>query len=316
MGRQMKPYSHDLRVRIFNYSLTHSIRKTARIFQVSPNTVYLLKCLFIETGNLNPRDHPLEHSHLITPEGEMYLCLLLSEENDLTLTELIERYELAYGIRVSIGTMYNTLERLRITRKKKTFSDPKKNSDAAQVDKENYDEQLEMIAPEQRLYLDETGSCLNMSPLYGRSQEGERAYDQKPTYPSTTVSTVAILSENGMKAEYTYSGSLNAKLFILYLDTFVLPIIENKQTLIMDRHPVHRAKTVQKYLHQNNIKFLYLPAYSPELNPIEEAFSKIKQYIKKQKARTINELLKVLKTAFEIITKNDVVGYFDHAAEY
>ncbi len=312
----MKPYSHDLRVRMFSYSLTQSIRKTAKLFQVSPNTVYLLKCLFIKTGGLEPRDRPLKHSHLISPEGEIYLGVLLSQENDLTLAELCDRYEQASGVRVSIGTMYNTLKHLNITRKKKTFSDPKKNSDAAQVDKENYDVQLETIESEQRFYLDETGSCLNMSPLYGRSREGERAYDQKPTYPSSTVSTVAILSEDGMKAEYTYPGSLNAKRFILYLDTFVLPIFTYGQTLIMDRHSVHRAKTVQKYLKKSNIKFLYLPAYSPELNPIEEAFSKIKQYIKKQKARTINELLIVLKNAFETITKNDVQGYFYHASDF
>lgn len=312
----MKPYSYDLRIRIFNYSLTHSIRETARIFQVSPNTVHLLRQLFFETGSLNPREHPHEFPRLITPEGELYLGLLLSTDNDLTLTELCDRYEQAYGVRVSIGTMFNTLEQLHITRKKKTFSDPKKNSDAAKVEKENYDAQLETIKPDDRLYLDETGSCLNMTPLYGRSPEGERAYDQKPTYPSTTVSTVAILSEEGIKAQYTYTGSLNAKVFVLYLETFVLSTLENGQTLIMDRHPVHRAKIVQNYLKQNNIKYLYLPAYSPELNPIEEAFSKIKQYIKKQKARTINELLRVLNKAFDIITNSDVKGYFNHAAEF
>ena len=69
----MKPYSYDLRIRIFNYSLTHTIRETARIFQVSPNTVYLLTQLFIETGSLNPRDNLHERPHLITPEGELYL---------------------------------------------------------------------------------------------------------------------------------------------------------------------------------------------------------------------------------------------------
>jgi transposase len=311
----MKPYSYDLRIRIFNYSLTHSIRETARIFQVSPNTVYLLTQLFNETGSLNPRDNLHERPYLITPEGEQYLCLLLSKEVDLTLEELCNRYEQAYGIRVGIGTMYNTLERLNITRKKKTFHDPKKNSDAAKVEKESYDAQLELIEPDKRLYLDETGSCLNMTPLYGRSQQGERVYDEKPVSPGTSVSTVAILSEDGIKAQYTYTESLTAKLFILYLETSVLPIFESGQTLIMDRHPVHRAKIVQNYLKQNNVKFLYLPAYSPELNPIEEAFSKIKQYIKKQKARTIDKLLIVLKKAFEIITVNDVKGYFNHAAE-
>ncbi len=312
----MKPYSYDLRIRIFNYSLSHSIRETARVFQVSPNTVYLLTKLFVETGSLNPRVNLFEHTRLITPEGEMYLCLLLNKEADLTLEELCNRYEQTYGVRVSIGTMYNTLERLNITRKKKTFYDPNKNSDAAKVEKEHYDAQLKIIAPEKRIYLDETGSCLNMTLLYGRSQKGNRVYDEKPTSPGTSVSTVAILSEEGIKAKYTYTESLTASLFVLYLETYVLPILENGQILIMDRHPVHRAKIVQDYMKKNNVKFLYLPAYSPELNPIEEAFSKIKQYIKKQKARTIDVLLSVLEKAFKTITISDVKGYFIHASEF
>ena len=283
----MKPYSHDLRIRIYNYSLTRSIRKTADIFSVSPNTVYLLKQLFIETGSLEPREYPSEYPHLITPEGESYLQSLLSKEVDLTLEELRNRYAGVYGVLVSIGTMYNTLERLNITRKKKTFSDPKKSSPEVKIKKEKYDEQLEIIEPEKRFYLDETGSCLNMMPVYGRSEQGKRVYDKRPTNPGTRINTVAVLSEEGIKAQYNYTGSLNADFFITYLNTFVLPILTNGQTLILDNHPVHRAKSVQSFLKQNGIKFLYLPPYSPDLNPIEEAFSKFKQYIKKQKSRTV-----------------------------
>ncbi|HSO25602.1 MAG TPA: hypothetical protein VLR54_03165 [Methanobacteriaceae archaeon] len=174
----MKPYSYDLRIRIFNYSLTHSIRETAKIFQVSPNTVHLLRKLFIETGSLNPLDKSLDRPPLITPEGEMYLSLLLSKEVDLTLAELCDRYEQVFGVRVSIGTLYTTLERMNITRKKKSFSDPKKDSDAAKAVKENHDTQLDTIESGKRLYLDETGGCLNMAPLYGRSRQGERVYDK------------------------------------------------------------------------------------------------------------------------------------------
>lgn len=312
----MKPYSSDLRIRIFNYSLSHSIRETAKLFQVSPNTVYLLQKLFYETGRLEPRVDPTEKPRLITDEGEMYLSVLLSKECDLTLAELCDRYEQAYGVRVSIGTLFNTLERLNLTRKKKTFSDPKKKSEAAQEDKKAYDTQLEKIQEDNRWYIDETGTCLNMTPLYGRSRQGERVYDEKPTDPGMRVNTVAILSKEGMKASYTYTGSLTAEVFILYLETFVLPILGKGHTLIMDRHPVHRAEIVQNYLNKNHIKFLYIPSYSPELNPIEEAFSKIKQFIKKQKARTLDEILTVLKKAFSIITVDDAEGYFDHAAEY
>jgi transposase len=311
----MRPYSHDLRIRIYNYSLTHSIRETARIFSVSPNTVYLLNQLFIETGSLEPRECPSEYPHLITPEGEIYLKILLSEEVDLTLEELRSRYADVYGVQVSMGTMYNTLEKLNITRKKKTFSDPKKSTQEVKIKKAEYDEKLENIEQEKRFYLDETGCCLNMTSIYGRSEQGKRVYDTRPTHPGTRINTVAVLSEEGIKAQYSYTGSLNADIFITYLNAFILPII-NGQTLILDNHPVHRAKSVQSFLKQNNINFLYLPPYSPDLNPIEEAFSKIKQYIKKQKARTKSMLLNVINNAINTITRNDAMGYFNHAAEF
>ena len=301
----MKAYSHDLRVRIFNYSLTHSIRGTAKVFQVSPNTVYLLRCLFFETGSLEPIKNSTPRTHLISDEGEMFLCLLICKENDLTLAEICERYEEAYGVKASIPTMYNTLERLNIRRKKKSFSDPKKDTPEAEIVKENYDGQLHKIEPSDRLYPDETGSCTNMTPLYGRSLKGEKVYDKKPTHPSSTVSTIAILSsEEGIKCRYTYTGSLTSYLFIRYLDTFVLPVLKNNQTIIMDNHPVHRSKIVQKYLSDNKIKFLYLPPYSPKLNPIEEAFSKIKNFIKKQKSRTKEKLLEVIKKSLVLLSSH------------
>jgi len=146
-----------------------------------------------------------------------------------------------------------------------------------------------------------------MTPRYGRSRQGERVYDEKPTDPGVRVNTVALLSKEGMTASYTYTGSLTAEVFMLYVKTFVLPILGKEHTLIMDRHPVHRAKSVQNYLNKQQIKFLYIPSYSPELNPIEEAFSKIKPFIKKQKARTLK--------AFSIITAGDAEDYFQHTAE-
>jgi len=241
------------------------------------------------------------------------LQLLLAQEVDLTLEEIRYRYENVFGILVSMGTMYNTLERLNFSRKKKTFSDPKKST--AEV-KEEYFEKLEAIPPEKRFYLDETGCCLNMTPLYGRSYQGERVYDIRPTNPGARVNTIAVLTEEGIKSHYNYTCSLNTKVFICYLAAFVLPIIIDGETLIMDNHPVHRAKEVQEFLNKNKVKFLFIPTYSPELNPIEEAFSKVKQYIKKQKARTVNILLNVIEDALKIITQNDVIGYFNHAAQY
>ena len=73
-----------------------------------------------------------------------------------------------------------------------------------------------------------------MTPLYGRSFQGERVYDERPTNPGQRVNTVAVLSKEGIKAQYSYMGSLNAKLFIPYLEKFVLPCMCDGQTLIID----------------------------------------------------------------------------------
>ena len=155
-----------------------------------------------------------------------------------------------------------------------------------------------------------------MAPLYGRSQKGQRVYDKRPCSPGKRVNTLAILSEEGIKAQYNYVGSLSADVFISYLKEFVLPILTDGQTIIMDNHPVHRAKSVLKYLIKNSLKFLSIPPYSPDLNPIEEAFSKLKQSIKKKKARTLDSLIIVINDAFKTITRSDSVGYFKHAGTF
>lgn len=114
----MNAYSLDLRTRMFSYVLTHSVRETAALFLVSPNTVHRLKKLFIETGQLAPKPCQAGRPRAISAEGELYLQTLLREEVDLTLEDLRERYANTYGVTVSIGALFNPLQRLGITRKK------------------------------------------------------------------------------------------------------------------------------------------------------------------------------------------------------
>jgi transposase len=122
----MNVYSNDLRQKILNYSLTNSIRKTAKTFGVSPDTVYRIKKLFFETNSVTPPKPIREYTRLISEEGEIYLKALLSGEPDLSLEEIIDNYAEIYGVRVCIGTMFNTLKKLNLTYKKKSFIDPKK----------------------------------------------------------------------------------------------------------------------------------------------------------------------------------------------
>ena len=115
----MTTLSIDLRQRILSYGLAHPVRKTAELFQVSPNTVYLLKKLFYETGGVAPRQRRTAPDRLISPEGGLWLQALLAEAPDLTLAELCEKYESIYGVRVSISTMHNTTKHMKYSYKKK-----------------------------------------------------------------------------------------------------------------------------------------------------------------------------------------------------
>ena len=250
------------------------------------------------------------------PEGELYLKSLLLDEVDLTLERLCELYQEAYGVRIGVTTMHFTLKRMGLTYKKKTFHDPKKNKEGAEGVKASYACQLEGVAPENRAYLDETGSSLNMNLDYGRSPKGERVQDEKPTAPGVTINTAAVLTRHGIEAAGLFRGALTAKRFIAYLETYVLDILVFGMVLIMDNHPVHCAKSVQRFLDGKKVPYAYLPPYSPELNPIEEAYSKIKHYIRKCKPRTEETLFETIRNAIATITEDDVIGYVNHAEEY
>lgn len=103
---------------MFNYSITHTVRATAAVFRVSPNTVQKLRQLFFETGQLRPRPAGPARPRAVSAEGELFLQALLRQEVDLTLEQLRQRYADVYGVTVSLGTMHATLKRLDITRKK------------------------------------------------------------------------------------------------------------------------------------------------------------------------------------------------------
>jgi transposase len=174
---------------------------------------------------------------------------------------------------------------------------------------------LEGIRPEDRVYLDEMGSALNLKLDHGRSRRGERVYDENPTAPGETVNTVAVLTGNGIEAVDMFVGSLTARRFVLYLELFIVNLITGGKVLIMDNHPVHHAKIVRQCLEKYQVPYIYLPTYSPELNPIEEAFSKAKHRIRKRKPRLFDDLIDTVKSAIKTVTQGDISGYINRSED-
>lgn len=155
-----------------------------------------------------------------------------------------------------------------------------------------------------------------MTLPYGRAPRGERVVDAKPVSPGEPVNTVAVLTEQGLVGQWCYQGTLTARRFVAYLDTYVLPLLLTDKTLILDNHPVHRSRRVQAFLQRHPIQYVFLPTYSPELNPIEEAWSQFKQFLKRAKARTVDDLLDAMARAAKTITPEHAQGYFHHAEDF
>ena len=187
--------------------------------------------------------------------------------------------------------------------------------DGAQEQREYYQEKVSEINRNDLIFLDEFGCELNMTKTHGRSLKGYPVYEEKRTHSSKRLNTIAVLSEKGFETKFSYGVSLDSAIFIYFLEYFILPKYKEK-TIVMDRHPVHYSKEVKKFMNDNEIKYLYLPPYSPELNPIEEAFSKAKGFIKKKKPRTLECLRYIVNKAMETITKTDAENYIEHAAEF
>jgi transposase len=163
------------------------------------------------------------------------------------------------------------------------------------------------------VFVDECGTHTSMTRLYARAPKGKRAYGKVPRNRGKNTTLIASMSlEGGIGASMAVEGATEMQVFETYMEHFLAPTLEEGQVVVMDRLGAHRTQKVRELIEERGAKLWLLPSYSPELNPIEEAFSKIKTLLKKAKARTREALLETLTRALSAVTPEDVEGWFAH----
>ena len=155
-----------------------------------------------------------------------------------------------------------------------------------------------------------------MSPLRAWAPRNQRAYDTKPSACGTNISMVGAMKESGMQTVYPYDGAVDSEKFLHFLEAKLLPKMTKDDVIIMDNSSIHHSKVVKARLQELSVEVLYMPPYSPELNPIEEAWSAIKGRLRRRKARTIPEYVDGLVEACNAIDSNKCKGFFRHAAQF
>jgi transposase len=274
--------------------------------------VFQLIKRFRETGQIAPKPAGGGNYSAITAEGQKLIRPLLAPPSDLTLSQLCSLYQERMGIQVSLAARDRAWRRLGITRQNKTYYDPQRRS-ATVVDRtKEYFAEVSSIPNDQLVFLDEMGATLNLETDYGRSQKGQRAGGPKPTARGTRVSTVGALSSGGLKATRGFAGTMNGEVFLTFLTRWLLPILTTGQVLILDNASPHRCADVIKLLTKAGVKVIFLPPYSPHLNPIELGWSKVKTVLQTVTARTTETLRQALQEAFGRITPANAEAWFGH----
>ena len=169
------------------------------------------------------------------------------------------------------------------------------------------------LDPDKLVFVDESGFHLAMTPRYARAPKGQRAYGQVPRNRGENTSFLAALSLNGLQAPMTLQGSVDALAFETYVERMLLSTLTPGQIVVLDNHRIHKGDRVAELLAARGCSLLFLPPYSPDLNPIEEALSKIKTFVKACQARARDALDQAIAAALKTISLQDILGWFGHS---
>jgi len=175
-------------------------------------------------------------------------------------------------------------------------------------------EDLAKLAIEKLIFLDETSSFVNISRSYGWAPTSERVFDSFPKGKKQRVSLIAAIGLNAHLAEHAlvHPESVDKNAFKAYLVNVLLPKLESGTTLVMDNWTVHKGDDITELVESYGCKILYLPTYSPDFNPIEYLFSKIKTFIKKLRPSSLPELIDAFSDAATSITLKHIADTFKH----
>jgi len=162
------------------------------------------------------------------------------------------------------------------------------------------------------VFLDESGASTQMTRNYGRAARGQRVREATPSSHWRTLTMLAALTREGLQAPMTIESSTDGDVFLAYLEQVLCPRLRPGQVVIMDNLAAHKVAGVREHIEATGAHLVYLPPYSPDFNPIEQAWSKIKQSLRSAKARTAEALETAIAEALTKITSGNASAWFSH----
>ena len=163
---------------------------------------------------------------------------------------------------------------------------------------------------EKLVFIDESGAKTNMTRLYGRAKAGQRVVDNVPAGHWCTTTMISSVRLDGSTACMVVDGSTNKEVFQAYVQYILLPTLKSGDIVVLDNLSAHKNQEIRDMIESVGAELWFLPPYSPDLNPIEKMWGKIKTILRTLKARTEKALINAIAKALEAVTASDVKGWF------
>jgi transposase len=286
-----------------------SRRKAAARFEIGVSTAVRWAKQAQITGSAAPgrmggdrRSHRIE-AHADFLRGE------IDAEPRVTIMELREKLEEHCGMTFGYGTVWRFLARHKFTHKKTTAHAAEQDRDDVAAAREVWFERQIELDPAKLVFIDETSVSTNMARRFGWSVRGERCRASVPHGHWKTTTLVAGLRLDGVAAAMTIDGALDGAGFLAYVDQVLAPTLTRGHIVVMDNVRTHKVAGVRETIEAAGAKLLYLPPYSPDFNPIEKCFSKIKAFLRAAAARSLDALLIAVREALDACAPEECANY-------
>jgi transposase len=169
------------------------------------------------------------------------------------------------------------------------------------------------VDPADLLFLDETSTPLTLTPLRARAPRGQRAMGRVPRGKRPHIAWLATLTVTGLGESLVVNGTVDGRVFVAFVERVLVPSLRPGQIVVLDNLSVHKSTRARTLIEQAGCQLVFLPSYSPDFNPIEQAFAKVKQALRRVEARSWERLVTAIGEALPTITAADARAFFADA---
>src|SRR6202795_4880923 len=302
-----KPYFDDLRKRVVAaIEAGHTREEVAEVYNMALSTVGGFIRRKRETGSVSPHKFGGYKTFSLEPYTNLVKKLVV-QQPDSTLAELQAHLE-KEKVTVSQSGISRFLRHIKLTFKKFLHAAEQDRPDVAAARKALRKEQP-TLDPKKLVFIDETAATTKMTRLYGRAPQGKRLVDKVPHGHWKTATFICGLRYDGVTAPFVLDGPMDGLHFLAYVEQILAPTLRKGQTVYMDNVSTHQVDGVKQTIEARGARAVFLPAYSPDLNPIEQFFASLKSFLRKTKARTVEELWRAIAAFLKEVSKGECKAY-------